>query len=74
MRTVDPWIIQDPSYSLIYRGHVALDHLVQRLGNLRNLRCGVSKGSEAQSDEICLFEDSLGLFLTVISIMWSAHH
>jgi hypothetical protein len=49
--TVNLRILGDPSQPLIYRGRVALDPLVRRLGTLRNLRCGVSKSSEAQSNE-----------------------
>jgi hypothetical protein len=48
MWTMDLRILRDPSQSSIYRGRVALDPLVQRLGTPGNLRCGVSISSEAQ--------------------------
>jgi hypothetical protein len=74
MRTIDPRILRDPSQSSIYRGRVALDPLVQRLGTPGDLRCGVSISSEARSDESHRFEDASGLFLTVRSRLWSARH
>jgi hypothetical protein len=36
----------------IYKGHMALDPLVQRLGTPGNLRGGVSKSYESQSNRV----------------------
>jgi hypothetical protein len=50
---------------------VTLDPLVRRLGTPGNLRGGVSKSYESQSNESHQFEDDLGLFLTIKSRLWS---
>jgi hypothetical protein len=42
----------------IYRGRVVPDPLVQRLGTLGDLKCGVSISSEARSDESHRSEDA----------------
>jgi hypothetical protein len=69
--TVDLRILWDPSQLSIYKGRVALDPLVRRLGTLKNLRCGVLKSSKAQSNESRRIEDASRLFLTVRSRLWS---
>jgi hypothetical protein len=58
----------------IYKGHVMLDPLVRRLGTPGNLRGGVSKSYESQSNKSHQFEDDLGLFLTIKSRLWSARY
>jgi hypothetical protein len=58
----------------IYKGHVALDPLVRRLGTPGNLRGGVLKCYESQTNESCLFEYDLGLFLTIKSRLCSEQH
>jgi hypothetical protein len=52
MRTIDPQILQDPSQSSIYRGRVALDPLVQRLGTSGEKRSLHCKTPEHQSYEV----------------------
>jgi hypothetical protein len=51
MRTDDPLILQNPSQSSIYRGHMALDPLVQILGTPGNFKFHVLKISEGRSNE-----------------------
>jgi hypothetical protein len=71
---MDLWIHVASSQPSLYKGHMALDPLVRRLGTLGNLRGGVSKRYESQSNDSCRFEDDLGLFLTIKYRLWSARH
>ena len=69
---LDLWIYVASSQPSIYKEHMVLDPLVQRLGTTGNLKGGVSKSYESQSNESHRFEDDFGLFLTIKSRLCSA--